>query len=88
MMIYPVFPAVLLAHFLDFPLIQTLNFPGQAGLALDIFDANHGRNGSQIIEDCHLFFFFGCLIFLGIFVVPSLELRFGSPTLSPIGMLL
>jgi hypothetical protein len=28
MMIYPVFPVVLLAHFLDFPLIQTLNLPG------------------------------------------------------------
>jgi len=88
MMIYPVFPAVLLAHFLDFALIQTLDLPGQACLALDIFDTYHSRHGSQIIEHCHLFFLFSSLIFLGIFFVPSLELRFGPTALSPIGVLL
>ena len=88
MMVYPVFSAVLLAHFLDFALIQTLNLPGQACLALDIFDAYHSRNGSQIIKHCHLFFLFGSLSFLGIFVVPSLELLFCSTALSPIGVLL
>jgi hypothetical protein len=88
MMINPVFPAVLLAHFLDFPLIQTLNLPGQACLALDIFDTYHSRNGSQIIEHCHLFFLFSSRIFLGIFIVPSLELRFGPTALPPIGVLL
>jgi hypothetical protein len=74
--------------FLDFALIQTLNLPGQACLALDIFDTYHSRHGSQIIEHCHLFFLFSSLIFLGIFVVPSLELRFGPTALSPIGVLL
>lgn len=49
MMIYPVFTVVLFTHLLDFALIQTLNLPGQAGLALDIFNAYHGGDGSQVI---------------------------------------
>ena len=88
MMVYPVFTAVLLAHFLYFSFIQTLNLPGKACLALDIFDTYHSRNSSQIIEDCDLFFLFGPLSFLGIFFVPSLELLFCSTALSPIGVLL
>jgi hypothetical protein len=88
MMVYPVFAAVLLTHFLDFALIQTLNLPGQACLALDIFDTYHSCNSSQIIEDCHLFFLLGSISFLGIFVIASLELLFCSTALSPIGVLL
>ena len=87
-MIYPVFSAIFLAHFLDFALIQTLNLPGQARLTHDIFDAYHRRNRSQIIEYYHLFFIFGSLGILGFFVVPSLELRLGPTALSPISMLL